>query len=442
MPLSFDTVLLDGTLCDGRGEAEADIGIRKGKIAAVGNLARAKAAQRLSLRGLHIVPGVIDSQVHFREPGAGDAETLESGSRGALMGGVTGVFEMPNTMPPTTTRVRFREKMSRAKGRMFCNYGFYLGGVAQNALKIPQLEKEKGCCGIKVFMGSSTGNLLTDDDETIARILEAAQKPVAFHAEDESRLRARRDFARKGRVETHAQWRDVQTALLATRRLLHLARKKKKRVHILHVSTAQEIELLAKHSSLASVEVTPQHLTLSAPECYERLGTYAQMNPPLRGRAHRLQLMRALQKGVVDVIGSDHAPHSRSAKRRLYPNSPSGMTGTQTLVPIMLHHLHAKKFNLPRFVELTSQRVAEIFHIPHKGRLAQGYDADLTILDLKATRQIQNRWIESLCRWTPYDGMKIVGWPVGALMGGRLALWEEALYDPLPQGKPILFNRP
>ncbi|MEO6607416.1 MAG: dihydroorotase [Aestuariivirga sp.] len=434
----FDLVLKGGTVVNQDGEGLRDIGIIGGKIAAIGNLGHAIAAEILDCRNLHILPGVIDSQVHFREPGATHKEDLETGSRGAVAGGVTSVFEMPNTKPTTTTAEALADKISRATNRMFCDFAFYVGGTRENVSEIPKLEKLPGSAGIKVFAGSSTGDLLVEDDAGLEAIISNLSRRAAFHSEDEFRLRARVGEQRAGDVTSHPVWRDVEAARLSTERLLRLARKHKKRVHILHISTAEELPLLAENRDYATVEVTPHHLTMSADD-YGRLGTKLQMNPPVREARHRAALWVAIQNGLVDVLGSDHAPHTLEEKAKPYPGSPSGMTGVQTLVPIMLDHVNKGHLSLQRFVDLTSHGPQRIFNMAGKGRIMLGYDADFTIVDLKRSEAIQNSWIESRAGWTPYDGVKVKGWPVGTIVRGHKAMWQGEIAA-AAQGAAVRFQ--
>ena len=427
MSATFDLILKGGLVMTPAGLAETDIGVREGRIAALGALDGSAAKEVIDCTGLHVLPGVIDTQVHFREPGGEAKEDLESGSRAAVLGGVTGVFEMPNTNPATTTRQAIEDKVRRATGRMFCDFAFYAGATAQNAADLGELERLPGVCGIKVFMGSSTGDLLVADDEALARVLASISRRAAFHAEDEERLNARKGLRRDDDALSHPEWRDEEAALRATRRLLRLAKAAGKRVHVLHVSTAEELPLLAGARDFASVEITPHHLTLAAPEAYERLGTLAQMNPPVRSGRHREALWRAVNSGLADVLGSDHAPHLLEEKAKAYPASPSGMPGVQTLVPVMLDHANAGRLTLARFVDLMCVGPHRLFQIAGKGRIAQGYDADFTIVDLKARRTITNSWIASKCGWTPYDGMTVTGWPVGTIVRGRRVMWEDEI---------------
>jgi dihydroorotase len=439
MSESFDLVVEGGTCLTPSGRAAADIGVRGGRIAAFGDFGGAKAAARFSAKGLHVLPGVIDTQVHFREPGLEHKDDLETGTRGAALGGVTGIFEMPNTNPTTSDGAALDDKLRRARGRAWCDHAFYVGATGNNAGLLAQIEGRPGCAGVKLFMGASTGSLLVADDAHIEIVLRAGRRRVAIHAEDEPRMQERRALIRPdiGPAQ-HPMWRDEESALRATTRALAMARKTRRPVHILHVTSAAEMPLLAQHKDIASVEVTPQHLTLAAPECYERLGTLAQMNPPIRDARHREALWRGLADGIVDVIGSDHAPHTREEKAKPYPASPSGMTGVQTLVPIMLDHVAAGRLSLERFVDLTSAGAQRLFNIAGKGRIALGYDADFTIVDLAHKRRIENKWIASRAGWTPFDGTTVTGWPVATIIRGRIVMRDDELQGP-PAGAPIRF---
>jgi dihydroorotase len=437
MPQVFDVILSSGALVNQDGEGVRDVGLRDGRIADIGDLSRASAGETIDCRGLHILPGVIDTQVHFREPGAPHKEDMESGSRGAVLGGVVGVFDMPNTNPLTTGEAELADKVARASGRMHCDFAFWVGGTHENARHLGELERLPGAAGIKVFMGSSTGSLLIADDAGVADVLSHTRRRAAFHSEDEDRLNARKLLRVSGDPSSHPVWRDVETALRSTRRLLTIAREKGALVHVLHVTTEEEIALLAEHKDIASVEVTPHHLTMDASD-YARIGTLAQMNPPVREARHREALWRGVAQGVVDVLGSDHAPHTLEEKARPYPDSPSGMTGVQTLVPLLLDHVNAGRLTLQRFVDLTSAGPARLFGIAGKGRVAVGYDADLTIVDMKRRETIRNSWIASRVGWTPYDGKDVVGWPVGTFVRGAKVMWEGDLVTP-SQGAPMRF---
>ncbi len=438
MTATYDLIVRGGTVVNHDGEGVRDVAITAGKIAAIGHLASAKAAREIDARHLHILPGVIDSQVHFREPGLEHKEDLETGSRAAVLGGVTAVFEMPNTKPLTTTAETLADKVARAKNRMFCDFAFYVGGTRENIGQISHLERLEGSAGIKVFMGSSTGDLLVDDETSLDHIIAKLSRRAAFHAEDEARLNARKHLREAGNPASHPVWRDEEAALIATTRLVRLAETHGKRVHVLHISTAAEMEFLSHHKDWASVEVTPHHLTLAAPDCYDRLGTYCQMNPPVRDAAHRARIWAGIADGTVDVLGSDHAPHTRAEKDQPYPDSHSGMTGVQTLVPIVLDHVNAGRLSLARFVDLTSHGPQRIFGLRGKGRIAVGYDADLTIVDMKRRETITNAQQASRCGWTPYDNVTVTGWPVGTVVRGDLAMWQGTL-APKAQGQPVRF---
>ena len=438
MSASYDVILKSGTVVNQDGEGVRDLAIKDGRIAAIGALGSASAAEVIDCKGLHILPGVIDTQVHFREPGLTQKEDLETGSRSAVMGGVTAVFEMPNTDPLTITEATFSDKIKRGTHRMHCDFAFYVGGTRENYEQLPVLERARGCAGVKVFIGSSTGSLLVEDDEGLRKIIGAIRRRAAFHAEDEYRLNERKGLRIEGDPRSHPVWRDETAALMATQRLVKIAREFGKRIHVLHISTKEEMEFLKDHRDVASVEVTPHHLTLTAPECYERLGTRAQMNPPVRDAAHQAGIWKGIEQGVVDVLGSDHAPHTLEEKSKTYPASPSGMTGVQTLVPVMLDHVNAGRLSLARFVDLTSHGPQRLFNLAGKGRIMTGYDADLTIVDLKREETITNKWVASRAGWTPYDGVKVKGWPVGTFVRGKRVMWQGELTTP-SQGEPMRF---
>ena len=437
MPKTFDVILSGGTLVNHDGEGLRDVGLRDGKIAEIGDLSQASAGERIDCKGLHVLPGVIDSQVHFREPGMPHKEDLESGSRGAVLGGVTAVFEMPNTNPLTIDEATLADKVARGTKRMHCDFAFWVGGTHENARHLGELERLPGAAGVKVFMGSSTGSLLVPDDAGVADVLRHTRRRAAFHSEDEERLIERKPLRVQGDVRSHPVWRDVETALRSTQRLLRIAREQRALVHVLHITTEEEIALLAQNKDIASVEVLPNHLVLTSDD-YARLGTLAQQNPPIREPRHRDALWRGIQQGVVDVIGSDHAPHTLDEKAKPYPESPSGTAGVQTLVPLLLDHVNAGRLTLQRFVDLTSAGAVRLFGLAGKGRVAQGYDADITIVDLKRRETIRNSWIASRVGWTPYDGKQVTGWPVGTFVRGMKVMWEGDLVTP-SQGEPIRF---
>jgi dihydroorotase len=439
MTQTFDLIVRGGEVANHAGRGPADVGVIDGSIAFIGDLSQASAGEVVDAAGLTVLPGVIDTQVHFREPGLEWKEDLETGSRAAALGGVVAVFEMPNTEPNTTDPATLEDKLARARDRMWTDHAFYIGGTHANADHLGELERLPGCCGVKVFMGASTGDLLIADDDGVRKVLNAVSRRATFHSEDEYRLADRRPLARPGDWTSHPEVRDAESAILSTRRLVRLAKETGKRIHVLHVSTAEEIEFLADHKDVATVEVTPQHLTLDGDEAYARLKGYAQMNPPIRNAHHIRGLWHGIEQGVVDVLGSDHAPHAKEEKARPYPASPSGMPGVQTLVPVMLTHVAQGKMTLERFIDLTSAGAQRVFQTANKGRMAEGYDADLTLVDLKARRVIRHEDMASRCGWTPFDGFEAEGWPMATIVRGRVVMKDGELIG-AAHGRPVRFQ--
>ena len=435
----YDLVIKNATVVTAKAVEITDVGIHKGFIAKLGDISATQAGEVIHGTGLHVLPGLMDTQVHFREPGQEHKEDLQTGAKAALLGGISAVFDMPNNTPSITTLKALKKKKKAAQGRMVCDFAFYAGATGDNESELLSMIKEDGCCGVKVFMGSSTGNLLVKDDEQIRHIMETIPAPLSFHSEDETRLQDRRDKRQKDKPASHTVWRDAKTALLSTQRLLKLARATGRHVHVLHVSTAQEMELLAQNKDIASVEVTPQHLLLSTPSCYAKLGTMAQMNPPLRSKAHGRALWKGIQDGTVDIIGSDHAPHTREEKSQSYPDTPSGMPGVQTLVPLMLDCVNRGYLDIQRFVALTNGNPRRLFNmVERKGIVEQGR-ANLTLVDMGKTRTLDTSWLASRCGWSPFEGRKVQGWPQGVLLRGERVMWEEEITAPA-RGQPILFN--
>lgn len=432
-----DLVIRGATCVTPQGMTRADVGVTDGKVVAIGEVADAREV--LDARNLHLLPGVIDSHVHFREPGLTHKEDIASGSAGAALGGVVGYFEMPNTAPATTTLETLAWKVARARATSWVDFAFYVGATADNTEHLALLEKAPGACGVKMFLGSSTGDLLVDDLEGQIRVLQSGVRRIACHCEDEARLHARKVEFVGATAQSHPLWRDAECAILSTRRLIELAQRTRRDVHVLHVSTAEEVEMLSRVRGRATFEVTPQHLTLAAPGCYDTLGTLAQMNPPIRNSVHQQALWAAVRDGIVDTLGSDHAPHTKDEKSRPWPTSPSGIPGVQTLVPIMLNHVAHGRLSLERFVEMTSANVARVFGLSGKGQLAVGFDADFTLVDLGATRRISDSASASRCGWTPFDGMKVRGWPVGTIVRGNVVMWQGELAKS-PQGRAMRFD--
>ena len=415
-----------------------DVSIKDGKIQDIGQISE-KANDIFDANGLTVLPGCIDTQTHFREPGSTDTEDLNSGSRAAIAGGITAVFEMPNTNPPTSNIKEFKRKLDLAKNRMYCNYGFYFGATADNVNQLAKLKDLEGCCGIKLFAGSSTGNLLVADEKDIDKVFQHSSKVVAVHSEDEEILNKNKKLIKNGEVHSHPVWRSEEAAISSTRRIVRIAERYKKKAHILHISTKQEIDFLSQHKGNITFEITPQHLTIYAPDCYDKLGTYAQMNPPLRDKSHYDRLWFAVKNNLNDTIGSDHAPHLKVNKEKEYPNSPSGMPGVQTLLPVMLNHVNDGKLSLKQLINLVCENPIEIFGIKNKGFIKKGYDADFTIVDMNKDIKIKNINIESKCGWSPFDGFTFKGSPVATIINGKIKMLDGKILGK-PEGLPLNFN--
>ncbi len=423
---------VDGELKD------VDISVKDGKIHNIGKISE-KAREIFDAKGLTVLPGCIDTQTHFREPGSTDTEDLNSGSRAAVAGGITSVFEMPNTNPPTSTKKEFQRKLDLAKNRMYCNYAFYFGATADNANELSDLENLEGCCGIKLFVGSSTGNLLVANEKDIEIVFKNSSKVVAVHSEDEQILNTNKKLIKKGEVHTHPVWRSEECAISSTRRIVKIAEQYNKKAHILHITTKQEIDFLTQHKGNITFEITPQHLTIYAPDCYDKLGTYAQMNPPIRDKSHYDRLWYAVKNNLNETIGSDHAPHLRENKDKEYPNSPSGMPGVQTLVPVMLNHVNEGKLSLAQFINLVCENPIKIFGIKNKGFIKKDFDADFTIVDMKKKIVIENKNIESKCGWSPFDGYEFKGTPISTIIGGIIKMRDGKILGE-PEGLPLKFK--
>lgn len=440
---SYDLILKNGQVVLPSNKIEKiDIAIKNSKIYDLGNFNLSKSKKIIDLNNLHVLPGCIDTQVHFREPGLTHKEDLKSGTKGAVLGGITGIFEMPNTNPPTITKEDFNHKIALADKKSFCDYSFFIGAARENIKNLETLENLPGCCGVKIFMGSSTGHLLVEDDENLKKIFKTGKRIIAVHSEDEYRLRERKYLLSNPNitVKDHEIWRDSLTAIESTKRLLKLSKEEKRKIHILHISTSDEIELIRSNKELVTCEVTPQHLFFNSPECYEQLGSLAQMNPPIRNKNHQLGLWKGLKDNVVDIIGSDHAPHTLNEKNKKYPESPSGMTGVQTLLPILLDFVNKGLLTICDIARLTSYNPAKIYGIFNKGAIKIGNDADFSIFDLKKERIISNEWIASKSGWTPYDGIKVKGWPVFTIIRGEIIMREDNLLAE-PSGKKMLFEK-
>jgi dihydroorotase len=440
---AFDRILRGGILVSSQEMAQGDIGVKDGRIAAIGQV-EGSAPEEVSIQGLAVFSGIIDTQVHFREPGLEHKEDIESGSRAAILGGVTGFLEMPNTNPATTTPEAHADKLRRAEGRAWANFGFFMGASPETAERLDEWEKLPGCPGVKIFMGSSTGSLLVEQDDDVRRVLKHGRRPCPVHSEDEERLRQRKSLiSASPHAREHPYLRDAEAARLCTERLLALCEETGRPVHVLHISTHEELPMLweAKRRGLpVTCEVTPQHLTLNQ-EDYERIGTLAQMNPPVRGEETRQALWRALKDGLFDVMGSDHAPHTLEEKSKPYPASPSGMPGVQTMLPLMLDWCARGELGLPDLARLLAEAPARLYGIQNKGRLAEGMDADLTLVDPAAVWTIEADWLASKCGWSPFEGRQVTGRVEHVMLGGEWAVRDRALNGG-PKGRMLEFRSP
>ncbi len=432
-------LLIKNGQCYINGELKnVDVSIKDGKIQDIGIISQ-ETKDTIDAKGLTVLPGCIDTQTHFREPGSTDTEDLNSGSRAAVAGGITAVFEMPNTNPPTSSKKEFKRKLDLAKNRMYCNYAFYFGATANNSHELADLKNLEGCCGIKLFAGSSTGNLLVANEKDIETVFQNSSKVVAVHSEDEEILNVNKKLIKKGDVHTHPIWRSEECAISSTRRIVKIAERYNKKAHVLHVTTKQEVDFLSQHKGNITFEITPQHLTLYAPDCYDKLGTYAQMNPPIRDRSHYDRLWYAIRNNLNDTIGSDHAPHLKMNKEKEYPNSPSGMPGVQTLLPVMLNHVNDGKLSFKQFINLVCENPVKIFGIKNKGFIKKGYDADITVVDMNKDIKIKNINIESKCGWSPFDGFTFKGSPIATIINGKIKMLNGKILGH-PEGLPLNFD--
>lgn len=439
MAAHFDLLIRNGTCSLPWGAEDTDVGVRGGKIAALGVGADATADKVLDATGLNVLPGLIDPHVHLRDPGDKAVESIPTGTKGAILGGLTAVFDMPNTSPSITDADRLSWKQEYVECVAWCDMGLYVGGTKTNTPSLPLLELGRGVCGVKIFAGSSTGDLMIEDDEHLEKAMRSGRRRIAFHSEDEYRLQARKPMFKSGDpYANHMVWRDEECAFLGTRRLMALARKTSRPAHILHVSTAQEFDYLKDFRDIATCEVLVNHLTQVAPDCYERLEGFGVMNPPIRGQDHLDAAWRAINDGTVDTIGSDHAPHPRDKKLLPWPDCPAGLTGVQTLVPIMLNHVNAGRLSLARMVDLLSAGPARVYGVVGKGRLAAGYDGDFTLVDMKRQRRIEESWIAAPCGWTPFAGMQVTGWPVATIIRGQIVMRDDEVLG-IPSGKLVKF---
>ena len=416
---SFDLILKNGTVFTPEATEITDIAVKDGKIVDFGSFDNAK--EIIDCTNLFVFPGLIDTQCHFREPGGEHKETLETGTLSAALGGVTGIFEMPNTNPLTITPEAMEFKLKKAHETSYVDFAFYFGGTAEYAEHLSEWENIDGVCGIKIFMGASNGDLLSASDEEIDAIVANGKRVIAVHAEDESIMNENKVtiLGDSNDVAMHYKWRSEESCLNATKRIVTIAKKYSRKVHILHITTAQEMAFLKANKDIASAEVLANHLTLHAPDCYDMFGTLAQQNPPIREKHHQDALWAAVADGTVDIVASDHAPHTLDEKSGTYPNTPSGTPGVQTLIPIMLNHVHEGRLSYERLVDLMAYGPYRIHKIKNKCLIRKGFNADFTVVDPKAEHIISNAEQASKSGWTPYDGKKVIGFPTMTIIGGK-----------------------
>ncbi len=439
MAAHYDLLIRGGVCVLPWGEESLDIAVKDGRIAVIGVDGAADADEVIHAAGLHVLPGLIDPHVHLRDPGDPTIESVATGTRAAVLGGITTVFDMPNTSPAITDTERLAWKQEYVERQSWCDIGLYVGATKDNIAALADLELGQGVCGVKVFAGSSTGPLLVEDDESLERVMRSGRRRISYHSEDEYRLQARRGmFKSSDPYASHMEWRDEECAFLGTRRLMALAQKTGRPAHILHVSTAEELAYLKDFRGIATSELLVNHLTQVAPDCYERLGGFAVMNPPIRGQRHYEAAWAAVRDGTVDTIGSDHAPHRRSDKEKPWPECPGGLTGVQTLAPVMLDHVNAGRLSLMRLVDLMAAGPTRVYGLIGKGRLVAGYDADFTLVDMRRRRRIEDGWIASPCGWTPFAGMDVTGWPHATIVRGRVVMRDDEVLG-APSGKLVRF---
>ncbi len=416
---SFDLILKNGTVFTPEATEVTDVAVKDGKIVDFGSFDN--ASEIIDCTNLFVFPGLIDTQCHFREPGGEHKETLETGTLSAALGGVTGIFEMPNTNPLTITPEAMEFKLKKAHETSYVDFAFYFGGTAEYAEHLSEWENIDGVCGIKIFMGASNGDLLSATDEEIDAIVANGKRVIAVHAEDEAIMNENKItiLGDSNDVAMHYKWRSEESCLNATKRIVSIAKKYSRKVHILHITTAQEMSFLKTNKDIASAEVLANHLTLHAPDCYDMFGTLAQQNPPIREKHHQDALWAAVADGTVDIVASDHAPHTLDEKSGTYPNTPSGTPGVQTLIPIMLNHVHEGRLSYERLVDLMAYGPYRIHKIKDKCLIRKGFNADFTVVDPKAEHIISNAEQASKSGWTPYDGKKVVGFPTMTIIGGK-----------------------
>ncbi|WP_267383041.1 dihydroorotase [Cyanobacterium sp. uoEpiScrs1] len=415
-----------------------DVLLQDGKILEVASeIVAPNPSIVIDATGLTLLPGVIDPQVHFREPGLKHKEDLFTATCACAKGGVTSFLEMPNTRPLTITQGALNDKLHLAAQKCLVNYGFFIGATPDN---LPDLLTANPTCGIKIFMGSAHGKLLVSREAELEPIFAEGTRLIAVHAEDQTRIIQRRQkFSNIIHPAIHSQIQDEKVALNATKLALKLSNKYQRRLHILHLSTGIETKLLRESKpNWVTTEVTPQHLLLNT-ETYNRIGTLAQMNPPLRSPENNDILWEALLDGVIDFIATDHAPHTLEEKAKIYPDSPSGMPGVETSLPLMLTQTKLGRCSIPQVANWMSTAVAKAYKIPNKGLIKPGYDADLVLVDLENYTPVRRKDLQTKCGWSPFEGWKLTGWPIITIIGGQI-VYERGKLNTDVRGKPLKFE--
>jgi dihydroorotase len=406
------------------------------RIASIGAPDFATADDVIDADGLHLLPGLIDDQVHFREPGLTHKEDLHSATRACAKGGVTSFLEMPNTKPTTTTLQALEEKLVLAAQKCHVNFGFYIGATPQNLIELQTATRTPG---IKIFIGSSTGDLLVDDQAALERIFAETTLPICAHCEDEATVKANAARLNGGRdVADHSLIRDHQAALIATKRAVELAERHRHRFHVLHVSTAAEVEFLRGTSDLITAEACPHHLFFNVND-YARLGTLIQMNPSIKSSADNEAVWRGLLDGTLEVVATDHAPHTREEKQQPYPKSPSGLPAVENYLALLLNEVNRGRCTLSQIASWTSAAPARIWNIQGKGHIREGYDADLVLVDLNQTQTILDENQLTKCGWSPWHGESLTGWPIRTWVMGRTVFVDGKVVDGV-RGEEIKFR--
>ncbi len=420
------------------GIERVSVAIENGRIADIDSAAQLHADETIDASGLYLIPGAIDDQVHFREPGLTHKEDLATGSQACAKGGITTFLEMPNTRPATTTQARLNEKLALAAGKSLVNYGFYIGATADNLDELKRVERTPG---IKIFIGSSTGDLLVDEQAALERIFAETTLPITAHCEDETTVRANAArLAGSTDIADHSRIRNHEAALIATRRAIDLAFRHNHRFHVLHVSTAGEAKLLADHRNLITGEACPHHLLFSIDD-YARLGSLVQMNPSIKTRDDNAELWRALTDGRLQVIATDHAPHTLGEKQQPYPTSPSGLPAVENSLALMLNEVNRGRCTLQQVAHWMCDAPARVWDIIGKGRIAVGYDADLVLVDLNLTQTIRNEEQITKSGWSPWHGEQLTGWPVSTWVMGH-QVYNRGHFYTYRLGQEAQFDHP